>query len=250
MFINNTSVADPIISTLNLLPESQVSDFIQAICATNNPVSLGFVNQHAYNLMERDKQVFNAFSQLTYRLRDGGGIKIACKLNQCDSGANLNGTDLIPMLCDQYLAKHPDADVFVLGTQEPWLSEGAKTLLKGKLSYRLDGFADEQAYVDLVMNNSTIDQPRLIILAMGMPKQEHIAQKLMQKLTGPTLIVCGGAIIDFSAGRVSRAPQLFRRLGLEWLYRLMLEPKRLFGRYILGIPLFFYFILKNRFKFH
>ena len=98
MFINNTSVADPIISTLNLLPESQVSDFIQAICATNNPVSLGFVNQHAYNLMERDKQVFNAFSQLTYRLRDGGGIKIACKLNQCDSGANLNGTDLVPML--------------------------------------------------------------------------------------------------------------------------------------------------------
>ena len=247
MFINNTSVADSIIRTLDLLPDSEVQGFIQDICATNKPLSLGFVNQHAYNLMEKEKPVFDAFAQLTYRLRDGSGIKIACKLNQCDPGANLNGTDLIPRLCDYYLAKNPDAEVFVLGTQEPWLSRGANTLLKGKPCHQLDGFKDNQVYLDLVQQQGHADTPRLIILAMGMPKQEWVAYRLMKHLTGPVLIVCSGAIIDFSAGRVSRAPRLFRSLGLEWLYRLALEPKRLFSRYVLGIPLFFYFLLKNRF---
>lgn len=246
MFINN-AVADPIIRTLDLLPESEVPGFIQEICATQKPVSLGFVNQHAYNLMEKDRPVFNAFAQLTYRLRDGGGIKIACKLNQCDPGVNLNGTDLIPRICVHYLAKHADAEVFVLGTQEPWLSRGANTLLKGKPCHRLDGFKDDQVYLDLVRQQDHGDKHRLIILAMGMPKQERVAHLLMENLNGPVLIICGGAVIDFSAGRVSRAPTLFRSFGLEWLYRLVLEPRRLFGRYVLGIPLFFYFLLKNRF---
>lgn len=247
MFISNSSVKDAIIRTLDLLSDSEVPGFIQEICASKKPVSLGFVNQHAYNLIEKDKQVFEAFAQLTYRLRDGGGIKIACKLNQCDPGANLNGTDLIPRLCDQYLTTHPDAEVFILGTQEPWLSRGASSLLKEKPCELMDGFQEDLAYLDLVQQKGTADKPRLIILAMGMPKQERVAHLLMQQLSGPVLIICGGAIIDFSAGRVSRAPKLFRSLGLEWLYRLALEPKRLFTRYVLGIPLFFYFLVKNRF---
>ena len=55
---------------------------------------------------------------------------------------------------------------------------------------------------------------------------------------GPCLIVCGGAILDFLGGKVSRAPLWLRRLGGEWIFRLMREPKRLFMRYVVGNPLF------------
>ncbi len=245
MFIENSLVTDPIIRSLNLLPDTEVYQFIQHVCNVNTPVSLGFVNQYAYNLMAEDNEIRDYFSRLTYRLRDGGGIKVACMMKHCDPGANLNGTDLIPKICDCFLSNHPYAQVFVFGTQEPWLSLGAEKLLKGMSCHKLDGFQDDQAYLDLIHLAGNTCSHRLIILAMGMPKQERIAKLLMEKLQGSLLIICGGAIVDFSAGKISRAPKLLRSLSLEWLYRLSLEPKRLFSRYVLGIPLFFYFLLKK-----
>jgi len=54
----------------------------------------------------------------------------------------------------------------------------------------------------------------------------------------PCLIVCGGAIIDFLGGKMPRAPRWMRRAGLEWAFRLGLEPRRLFRRYVIGNPVF------------
>ena len=81
---------------------------------------------------------------------------------------------------------------------------------------------------------------------MGMPKQERVNQRLMEVLTTPAIIICGGAIVDFYAQRFSRAPSIFRRLGVEWLYRLCIEPRRLFRRYVLGIPKFIFYMIKNK----
>jgi exopolysaccharide biosynthesis WecB/TagA/CpsF family protein len=72
---------------------------------------------------------------------------------------------------------------------------------------------------------------------MGMPKQEAVAARLAASGV-PCLIVCGGAILDFLGGKVHRAPRWMRRLGCEWVFRLMSEPKRLFTRYVLGNPMF------------
>jgi N-acetylglucosaminyldiphosphoundecaprenol N-acetyl-beta-D-mannosaminyltransferase len=71
-----------------------------------------------------------------------------------------------------------------------------------------------------------------------MPRQELVARSLRAQLDYPCLIVCGGAIIDFLGGKTARAPVWMRRLGLEWVYRLVQEPGRLFRRYVLGNPLF------------
>lgn len=61
---------------------------------------------------------------------------------------------------------------------------------------------------------------------------------LRAALGGPCLIVCGGAILDFLGGKVTRAPRWMRRAGLEWAYRLAREPRRLWQRYLRGNPLF------------
>ena len=71
-----------------------------------------------------------------------------------------------------------------------------------------------------------------------MPKQKLLAEMLAKRLEGPILIVNGGAILDFMAGRFQRAPTLLRRLGLEWSYRLWLEPRRLWRRYVIGNAVF------------
>ena len=96
------------------------------------------------------------------------------------------------------------------------------------------GFLDTARYVQL----AAAHRPAVIVLGMGMPRQEEVAAVLRAALGYPCLIICGGAIIDFLGGRMSRAPRWLRAAGLEWLYRLALEPRRLFRRYVLGNPLF------------
>jgi exopolysaccharide biosynthesis WecB/TagA/CpsF family protein len=98
----------------------------------------------------------------------------------------------------------------------------------------MDGYHDDEEYLKALRER----KPSLIILAMGMPKQERVAALLARNLCYPCLIVCGGAILDFMGGKVKRAPLIFRQLGIEWLYRLAQEPKRLFKRYVIGNAVF------------
>ena len=145
---------------------------------------------------------------------------------------NMNGTDFIPEL----LAAYKGRRVAFWGTQEPYLSQAAQrseALYGVQVVSVHDGFSRVETYIELARTL----KPELIVLGMGMPKQENVAARLAD-MGRPCLIVCGGAILDFIGGKVTRAPNWLRRLGGEWLYRLCREPKRLFVRYVVGNPLF------------
>jgi hypothetical protein len=77
-----------------------------------------------------------------------------------------------------------------------------------------------------------------VILGMGAPRQERLARRLRAAAPAPVGIVCGGGVLDFLSGRARRAPVWMRASGLEWLFRLGREPRRLFARYVVGNPLF------------
>jgi exopolysaccharide biosynthesis WecB/TagA/CpsF family protein len=145
---------------------------------------------------------------------------------------NLNGTDLIPRLVEIYKGEN----AALLGTRDPYIRKAAAAAaekgLKPVLS--MDGFRQDEEYLEAVRER----RPFLIILGMGMPKQERVASLLAGNLDYPCVIICGGAILDFMAGKVPRAPLIFRRTGMEWLYRLAREPRRLFTRYAIGNFLF------------
>ena len=145
-----------------------------------------------------------------------------------DPGLNMNGTDLIPRILKLFGNKK----AALLGTQSPYLERAARKIEDGhiKVQTLMDGYRKEEDYLRAVEK----DRPPLVLLAMGMPKQERVANMLGCRLSYPCLVVCGGAILDFLGGKVSRAPAFMRTYGLEWLYRLALEPKRLFKRYVIG----------------
>ena len=122
--------------------------------------------------------------------------------------------------------------------EEPYLAR-AQALVVSQIAPRskcvvAHGFLDTPRYVRL----AAAHRPHVIVLGMGMPRQEEVAAVLRAALGYPCLIICGGAIIDFLGGKTSRAPAWMRGAGLEWLYRLCLEPRRLFRRYVVGNPLF------------
>ena len=92
------------------------------------------------------------------------------------------------------------------------------------------------ADLDGVVDGIRAARPDVLWIGVGRPRQERLAVELRDRLTGVTWIKTCGGLFDFLSGRASRAPDWMQRLGLEWLYRMGLEPRRLFWRYAVTNP--------------
>jgi exopolysaccharide biosynthesis WecB/TagA/CpsF family protein len=207
---------------------------LEVLAQPREAMMLAFVNAHAMNSAAISKKFFDAVMSADIVLRDGMGMAILLELLNQPPGLNLNGTDFIPKVLRAYAGR----SIALFGTQDPFLSRARDVITSrfapGSEVRTAHGFLDTAAYLRL----AAAHRPALIVLGMGMPKQEEVAGVLRAALGYPCLIVCGGAIIDFLGGKTSRAPGWMRDLGLEWGYRLAMEPRRLFKRYVMGNPLF------------
>ena len=207
---------------------------IERLSNPDRPLILAFVNAHAMNLLAKSDSFFKMVCKADTVLRDGSGMETLFNQLNIPPGLNLNGTDLIPDVVSQFNGR----SIALFGTKDPYLESGSdfvkKHLAPQSLRFRANGFLDDRAYLALAIQS----RPELIVLGMGMPRQEEVAIALRSNLNYPCLIVCGGAIIDFWGGKTSRAPVWMRRSGMEWLYRLQMEPKRLFQRYVMGNMVF------------
>ena len=82
---------------------------------------------------------------------------------------------------------------------------------------------------------------------MGVPRQELFADKLSEMLPNK-VIICVGIFFEYYFGTTRRAPEIFQKIGMEWMFRLLYEPRRLWSRYVIGIPKFIFGILKVKFS--
>lgn len=198
------------------------------------PRVLAFANAHALNLAAESADFARALSAADVLLRDGAGLALLLRRCGRPPGVNMNGTDFIPQLlraCD-------GLSVAVIGTREPYLERGLVRMQREFVPrsplWGVDGFQAPSTYLHLLRER----RPSLVLLAMGMPRQEELALWLRGQLAHGCLLVCGGAIVDFLGGRTRRAPLLLQRMGMEWAWRLGQEPVRLFKRYVIGNPQF------------
>jgi exopolysaccharide biosynthesis WecB/TagA/CpsF family protein len=201
---------------------------VASLRTVSKPFVISFLNAHAFNLSWKNAAFADSLCHSDILLRDGIGISLMMRALNLTPGFNMNGTDLIPYIVTQFAGKR----IAVCGTQEPYLTKAAGQIqgLGGKVVLTMDGFLDAGDYVEGVRKSS----PDLVILGMGMPKQESVAMLLARQLSAPVVIMNGGAILDFWAGRFPRAAPIWQKLRLEWLFRLIQEPRRLWRRYILG----------------
>ena len=206
---------------------------------------VAFINANNANLMMRDQE-YRSVLERQIVFPDGHGVDIASMVfHGRKFPANLNGTDFVPALLT-YIAK--PMRVALIGTR-------AKTLQRATENFRRhapwhefipisDGFFD-RAKSDEIMERVREADVDILLVAMGSPAQE----KWIDRHVGPghaRLVLSVGALFDFVAGDVRRAPSGLRRLRLEWLYRLLQEPKRLWRRYVLGNPLFLYHVMRYK----
>ncbi len=197
-----------------------------------------FLNAHCVNNAAKDSVYARALRAADFVLPDGSGISLAAKLLGKKLTENLNGTDLCHPLCEE--AARRGLSIYLLGAK-PGVAERAAAKMTEKvpglkIAGTRDGFFDDANSGDVVRhaNESEAD---IVLVAMGVPLQDVWIYRHRRQLNAQ-LVMGVGALFDFEAEAVSRAPKILRKRGLEWTWRLAVEPRRMAARYLLGNPVF------------
>lgn len=206
---------------------------------------VGFLNAHNANIACADREFASALDEFLI-LPDGIGVDIASwLLHGAPFPANLNGTDFVPA----FLRSVPQPlTVGLLGASRHNADAAASKLaaLAPQHSFAVihDGYFSPAQEAEIVARIEAL-RPDVLLVAMGVPRQElWISRNVSERHC--TMPIAVGALLDFLSGSVPRAPAWMRRLRLEWLFRLALEPRRLWRRYIFGNPLFLARVLRQK----
>lgn len=212
----------------------------------NTLTKVAFANSNLLHLAASDQRLRDALGEFIV-LNDGIGADLAARILYGKAfPCNLNGTDFVPAYLDQTVHNHR---IFIVGAQ-PGIAERAGHVLQQRWRTRhevvgcVDGYSGV-ANTEQLCNKIRAARASLLLVGMGCPKQEHwISENL--SVSGSKLAFGVGALLDFVAGEVSRAPPVVRGLRLEWAYRLAIEPRRLFRRYVLETPVFLLQTMRQR----
>lgn len=206
--------------------------------------AVAFANAHTLNVAAENR-AFRLALQNALVFNDGIGVDIAGRmLYRSSFPENLNGTDFVPNYLRRTRHRYR---IFLLGAKPGIAEHGAQHLAESCPRHTIAGCqhghfdaADASKVIDLVRRSKS----DVLLVAMGNPKQELFIQEHLAA-TGCALGIGVGALFDFLAGEVPRAPLWVQRWRLEWIYRLLQEPRRLAGRYLVGNPLFLMRILSQ-----
>lgn len=197
--------------------------------------SVAFVNTHYLNCAYEDEDQRRRLGEFDFVLPDGLGVSLACKILRKKYKENLNGTDLLPRLCE--IAQREGLSMYFLGGREGVAARAAKNLQKAypnlKIAGARSGYFENSAEIASQINAAN---PDILFVGLGAVIQEKWLLENFSLLRCPLALAVGG-LCDVYSGDLKRNPVL-RKLGLEWLGRLWQEPIRLFGRYVIGNPLF------------
>lgn len=214
-------------------------------------VLINTINAHSFNTAQKDELFAESLSKCDYLLPDGVSIVMACKLLRLKDHPEQRcpGWDLFETEMEK-LAE-TGGKVMFMGSSEKVLG-----LIRGRAKtdypnleittysppYK-EEFSDEDSAAIIHAINTA--NPDLLWIGMTAPKQEKWIYSHWKDLDIHCHTGSIGAVFDFYAGTVERAPLIWQKFGLEWLHRLLSNPRRLWRRYLIGNPLFVWNILKE-----
>ncbi|MFZ4639328.1 MAG: WecB/TagA/CpsF family glycosyltransferase [Nodosilinea sp.] len=202
--------------------------------------------------LRKDQDFVAAYSQADFRICDSQVLMLAAKFLGKPIQAKISGSDLFPLFCEHH--RHNDnIKIFLLGG-----AEGVAARAQANINARIGreiiiqahspsfGFEKNPEECNRILEMIRQSSANVLVVGVGAPKQEKWIAKYKSQLPSIDIFMAVGAAIDFEAGHKPRAPQLISQLGLEWLYRLASEPKRLWKRYLLDDLPFLWLIIKER----
>lgn len=226
-------------------------DALQAI--PEGKVLINTINAHSFNVAQKNEMFADALKNGDYLIPDGASILKACKWLKAKSRPKerIAGWDLFQIEMDKLNDK--GGKCFFMGSSETVLSLIKKKAVSDYPNILVETFSppykpefseDDNRAIIKAINEA---DPDLLWIGMTAPKQEKWTYQHWNELNIHCHVGTIGAVFDFYAGTAKRAPQWWQDHSLEWLYRLCIEPKRMWRRYLLGNPKFLWNILKEKF---
>lgn len=212
------------------------ADSIVASAAAGERQRIAFLNAHVVNTAANDPGYARVLDGADRLYADGSGMALAARLSGQQFIDNVNGTDLLPLLCAA--AARAGQTIFLLGGKPGIALEAAMSL--GRMGFdgviagthhgyvKRGGIEESDAIAAVNASGASI-----LLVGMGVPVQDVWIARNFPRLR-PAVVMGVGGLFDFFSGAVSRAPKRLRGAGLEWAWRLALEPRRMWKRYLVG----------------
>lgn len=215
---------------------------------TKQPSHVCFVNADCFNIAFRDPEYGAILNSAGLVLADGVGVKLAGKLLGQEIKQNVNGTDLFPRLCER--SETEGARIYFLGAR-PGVAEKVVAWARNQYPELVvagwhDGYFDD-AKQAVIIDDIRASGADILLTAFGVPMQEKWIFKHLTE-TGVSIALGVGGLFDFYSGRISRAPVWMREIGMEWFYRFLQEPSRMWKRYFVGNGIFIWRVMREKFK--
>jgi N-acetylglucosaminyldiphosphoundecaprenol N-acetyl-beta-D-mannosaminyltransferase len=204
--------------------------------------------------LQNDREFYKVYKEATHLCVDSKIVMLAARFLGTPFREQIAGSDFFPRFC-QYHSGNNEIRVFLLGGSQSGTARIAmektnrrvgRTVVVG-CYYPPFGFENMKEESTKILEAVRSTKANVLAVGVGAPKQEKWISRHKDQLTGVDLFIGVGATIDFMAGHLQRAPKIFIGLGLEWLYRLFKEPRRLWKRYLLEDIPFFWLIGKQKF---
>lgn len=201
------------------------------------------VNPEKIITAQKNPEVKELINHSTFQIADGVGVLLASKVKGGKITSRVTGVDMMGKLLD--FAASEGHSVYFYGAKEEVVTKAITEIKKERPRIVVAGYTngyekDEAALVQRI-NES---EAKILFVALGSPKQELWIKRNLSNLPNVLIFQGVGGSFDVFSGMVKRAPSLFRKLGLEWLYRLASNPSRITRQ--LNLPIFLIKVLKER----
>lgn len=234
------------------LTVDQLHAYMAAVIQASRKEPILNVNVHCLNLAYEHLWLKTFLNSANVVFCDGAGVKLGARILGHHIPERITYADWIWQLAE--FSEALGFTFFFLGA-EPGTSELAAKRLEARFPQlrivgTYHGYFDKRA--DSSENSAVIQKinrvkPNILVIGFGMPLQEQWLLENWGNIDA-NIALTGGAVFDYISGRLNRAPRWMTDNGFEWLGRLVIEPSRLWQRYMIGNPLFFWRILKQSSK--
>ena len=235
-------------SYVDNLTMKQTIKEIEEIITQKKPTQHVVINASKIVLMEKDHNLNSIVNECPIINADGASIILAAKFLRIPLRERVTGIDLFQELLK--ISNKKKYRVFLFGAKEHVVLKVKKFIEKtypmiSIVGYR-NGFFSESEEAEIVSQIS-MSKADIVFVAFSSPKKEYWINKYLIEMNAPFVMGVGGSF-DVIAGVTKRAPLWMQKFGLEWFYRFIQEPRRMWRRYIIGNLIFIYLIIKYKLK--